>query len=54
VSLALPPGRHEYAFIIEGPAGERWAADPFAALVRDEFDTESSVLVLPGEQRSTS
>jgi hypothetical protein len=54
VSLALPPGRHEYAFIVEGPAGERWAADPFAALVRDEFDTESSVLVLPGEQRSTS
>lgn len=54
ISLPLPPGRHEYAFIVEGPDGERWAADPFAALLRDEFDTESSVLVLPGEHRNTS
>lgn len=48
VSLPLPPGRHEYAFIASDAAGQRWVADPFAPVVRDEFDTESSVLLLGG------
>jgi hypothetical protein len=48
-TIALPAGRHEYAFVIEGPNGERWAVDPFAATVHDEFETESSVIQLGGE-----
>jgi 1,4-alpha-glucan branching enzyme len=46
VSVPLPAGRHEYAFIVQDAAGERWVADPFATPVRDEFNTESSVVVL--------
>jgi predicted carbohydrate-binding protein with CBM48 len=46
VSIPLTPGRHEYAFIVEGDEGERWVADPYAARVRDEFDTESSIIML--------
>jgi hypothetical protein len=46
VSLPLRSGRHEYAFIVEGTQGEHWMADPFAAVVRDEFDTESSVILV--------
>lgn len=41
VTLPLPAGRHEYAFVVDG---ERWIADPFAAVARDEFGQESSVL----------
>jgi hypothetical protein len=41
VSVPLSPGRHEYAFIING---SRWAADPFAAKSSDDFGTESSVI----------
>ena len=41
VSLAVPAGRHEYAFVIDG---ERWVADPAAPLVRDEFGTETAAL----------
>ena len=48
VSVALESGRHEYAFVVHGPSGERWVADPYAPTVRDEFDTESSVVVLGG------
>ncbi len=40
-SVAVTPGRHEYAFIVDG---ERWVADPYAATVNDEFGTSSSVL----------
>ena len=40
-SVALPPGRHEYAFIING---SRWIADPLASKSSDEFGTESSVI----------
>ncbi len=46
ISIPLPSGRHEYAFIVEGANGERWVADPFATTVRDEFDTESSVIMV--------
>jgi hypothetical protein len=41
VSVALPPGRHEYAFVVDG---KRWASDPFADSVHDEHGTESSVV----------
>jgi hypothetical protein len=41
VSVALPPGRHEYAFIVNG---SRWVADPLALKSSDDFGTESSVI----------
>ena len=41
VSIPLSPGRHEYAFIING---SRWVADPFAPKSSDDFGTESSVI----------
>lgn len=47
-SVTLPPGRHEYAFIVNG---ERWVADPFATRVLDDFGTESSVVTV-GDRRS--
>ncbi len=40
-SVSLKPGRHEYAFIVDG---KRWVADPYADTRRDEYDVESSVL----------
>ena len=43
VSIPLTPGRHEYAFIVNG---QRWVADPLSPGNRDEFGTESSVLML--------
>ena len=43
VSIPLTPGRHEYAFIVNG---HRWVADPLSPGNRDEFGTESSVLML--------
>jgi hypothetical protein len=43
VSVPLTPGRHEYAFIVNG---RRWVADPLSPGNRDEFGTESSVLML--------
>ena len=46
VSVQLPAGRYEYAFIVTGADGERWVADPYAATLRDEFGTESSVVTL--------
>ncbi|MDP9203514.1 MAG: isoamylase early set domain-containing protein [Gemmatimonadota bacterium] len=41
VSVALTPGRHEYAFIVNG---SRWVADPLAVRSSDDFGTESSVI----------
>ena len=47
ISLPLPAGRHEYAFIVEEPGGEvRWTRDPFAPPVRDDYGTESSVVTV--------
>jgi len=43
VSLPLPPGRHEYAFIVDG---QRWVVDPASLRSSDEFGTESSVLLV--------
>lgn len=42
VSLALPAGRHEYAFVVDG---ERWEPDPAATdAVTDDFGVVSSVV----------
>jgi hypothetical protein len=41
VSVPLSPGRHEYAFIVNG---SRWVADPLAVKSSDDFGTESSVI----------
>jgi len=43
VSLPLSPGRHEYAFIVDG---KRWVVDPASIAASDEFGTESSVLLV--------
>lgn len=43
ISLTLPRGRYEYAFIVDG---KRWEADPFAPASADEFDTRSSILTV--------
>jgi 1,4-alpha-glucan branching enzyme len=51
VDVALPPGRHEYAFVMDG---KRWSPDPAADRVSDDFGTESSVVVVGGEWRSLS
>ena len=45
VAVAVPPGRHEYAFIVDG---SNWSPDPFATRVDDEFGTESSVVTVGG------
>jgi hypothetical protein len=46
VTVTLPVGRHEYAFVVDG---QRWAADPAATRARDEFGQESSVLFVGGD-----
>lgn len=44
VSVALQPGRHEYAFIVNG---RTWTADPSTPLtVHDDFGTTSSILTV--------
>ncbi len=49
VSVPLEPGRHEYAFVIDG---EKWSPDPLAPGITDEFGTESSIVRIG--QASTS
>jgi len=47
VTIALPPGRHLYGFVIDG---SRWMADPGAPLAPDDgFGTPSSVVVVGQE-----
>jgi hypothetical protein len=41
--VALPAGRHEYAFVVDG---KHWVADPASVRVADEFDTPSSVVTV--------
>ena len=41
--VALPAGRHEYAFVVDG---KQWVADPSAERLRDEFNTQSSVVTV--------
>lgn len=43
VSVPVPSGRHEYAFIVDG---KRWVPDPYAPTSSDDFDTKSSVLMV--------
>jgi hypothetical protein len=51
VSVPLTPGRHEYAFIVNGT---RWVADPLAVKTSDDFGTESSVIRVgsPGKSQT--
>lgn len=49
ISLRLPPGRHEYAFIVDG---KRWIIDPLAATITDDFGTETSVIRVRGSSES--
>jgi hypothetical protein len=51
VSVPLSPGRHEYAFIING---SRWVADPLAVKSSDDFGTESSVIRVGSTGNSTT
>ena len=50
-SIPLSPGRHEYAFIINGT---RWVADPLAIRSSDDFGTESSVIRVGTATNSTT
>ena len=45
VAVPLPPGRHRYAFLIDG---SRWLADPGAPRAQDDFDTPSSIVTVGG------
>ena len=46
VELTLTPGRHEYAFLVDG---DRWATDPAAARgPQDDFGEPNSVVVVRG------
>ena len=51
VSVPLSPGRHEYAFIING---SRWVADPLALKSTDDFGTESSVIRVASNGNSST
>jgi hypothetical protein len=47
-SVALPPGRHEYAFIVDG---EHWMPDPLASVtIHDDFGTASSIVTVGSRQ----
>jgi len=46
VSVALPEGRHEFAFLVDG---ERWIVDSRAPTRRDEYGIQSSVLTVGGD-----
>ena len=44
VTVPLPPGRHEYLFVVDG---ERWVPDPHAhAAVDDGFGNQNSMIVV--------
>ena len=47
VTVPLAPGRHRYAFVVDG---RRWSPDPAAPrAVGDDFDTPSSVVTVGGD-----
>jgi len=50
-SVALTPGRHEYAFIVDGT---RWVVDPLAVKSSDDFGTESSVIRVGASSNRTT
>lgn len=45
VTVALPPGRYRYAFIVDG---DNWRSDPNAPTVEDEFGGSNSVVTIGG------
>ncbi len=45
VALPLPPGRHRYAFLIDG---SHWLPDPAAPRAQDDFGTPSSIVTVGG------
>jgi hypothetical protein len=47
ISLALPPGEHQYAFLVDG---QRWITDPVATEVDDGFGRQNSVLMVAGPE----
>ena len=51
VSVPLSSGRHEYAFIVDG---KRWVIDPLAVKSSDDFGTESSVIRVGSDTKSTT
>lgn len=51
VSVPLSSGRHEYAFIVDG---KRWVVDPLAVKSSDDFGTESSVIRVGSDSKSTT
>ena len=51
VSVPLSSGRHEYAFIVDG---KRWVVDPLALKSSDDFGTESSVIRVGPDTKSTT
>jgi hypothetical protein len=50
VSLELPRGRHEYAFVVRRGREERWSADPAVLPVHDDFGTETSIVTVGGSR----
>lgn len=49
--VALPAGRHQYAFLVDG---KRWVVDPAAEQLADDFDTPSSVVTVGTSQYSVT
>ena len=45
VTVALPPGRYRYAFVVDGT---RWRSDPNAPAAEDEFGRPNSVVTIGG------
>lgn len=45
VTVPLAPGRHRYAFLVDG---RRWMADPSSPRAQDDFGTPSSVVTVGG------
>jgi Glycogen recognition site of AMP-activated protein kinase len=45
VTLALPIGQHQYAFVVDG---RRWVSDPVAPSVDDGFGRRNSVVTVSG------
>jgi 1,4-alpha-glucan branching enzyme len=43
VTIALPAGRHHYAFVVNG---REWRADPVAPSAPDDFGTQNSVVTV--------
>jgi hypothetical protein len=44
-TVALPPGQHQYAFVVNGA---EWIPDPVAPAVNDGFGRRNSVVTVPG------